>query len=564
MKGKFIIYQILVRAFGNESNKFIPGGSLVNNGCGKFNDISSQRLNEIKQLSVSYIWYTGIIEHATKTDYSKYGIKQSNNQIVKGEAGSPYAIKDYYDVDPDLAVDVNSRMDEFYSLIKRTKEADLKTIIDFVPNHLAREYYSDSKPAGIEDFGINDDITKEFSPNNNFYYLPKQKLDISDILDSVPQSYIEIPAKVSGNDCFSNKPSKYDWYDTVKLNYGVDYSTGNSYFSPIPKTWKMMLDVLLFWVSKGVDGFRCDMAEMVPVEFWQWAITQVKEKYPGIIFIGELYNQEKYDLYLNIGKFDYLYDKVGLYDTLKLVSQSKLEAYNITNVWQKIDRIQNKMLNFLENHDEQRIASNYNLSNPFYAIPWLTISLMLNRAPFMIYAGQEFGEKGMLNEGYSTQDGRTSIFDYSYIPALKLFFSSNLDKESKELYDVYTKLCYIAINERAINKGDTYDLEYANEDYNFFDSRNQYVFARKTRKTIQDFDAKEELIIIFTNFRQNNNLANISLPKDFFKHWNITENNTYESVNLLSGKDNKVILSSNSTLKIEVNEYGIAIIKIVL
>ena len=336
------------------TNKY--NGSIDENGCGKFNSFTNKALKEIKNLGITHVWYTGIIEHATQTDYSAFGIKKDHEAVVKGKAGSPYAIKDYYDVDPDLAINVDNRMAEFESLVKRTHANDLKVLIDFVPNHVARQYYSDVKPAGVADLGENDNPEWAFSPLNNFYYIPNQlfkpQFDVAD--------YWEFPAKATGNDQFTASPTQNDWYETVKLNYGVNYLEGNQkQFNPIPLTWFRMRDILLFWAGKKVDGFRCDMAEMVPVEFWGWVISQVKQQYPDILFIAEVYNPAEYRSYIVDGKFDYLYDKVGLYDMLRNITSRNYPVRELTNSWQSLGGLENRMLNFLENHDEQRIGSGF-------------------------------------------------------------------------------------------------------------------------------------------------------------------------------------------------------------
>ncbi len=311
-------------------------------------------------MGFTHIWYTGVLEHASKTDYSAYGIQKDHPDVIKGNAGSPYAIRDYYDVSPDLANDVNSRMAEFEALIERTQKNGMKVIIDFVPNHVARQYHSDARPKKAEDFGIDDDTSVFFDPDNNFYYIPDQPLELQFEVQQGDDAYKEFPAKATGNDCFNNKPGITDWYETVKLNYGVNYNNGHSTsFTPIPDTWLKMRDILLYWTAKGVDGFRCDMAEMVPVEFWNWVIPKVKSKKKSLIFIAEVYNPSQYQNYVHWGLFDYLYDKVDLYDTLRDVICGHKPASEITFCWQRIDGLQPKMLNFLENHDEQRIASDF-------------------------------------------------------------------------------------------------------------------------------------------------------------------------------------------------------------
>ncbi len=618
MASKFIIYQLLLRVFGNTNEKCIPGGSFHINGSGKFSSVTPKVLENLKQLNVTHVWYTGVIEHVTKTTFEQYGIRQDNPAVIKGEAGSPYAIKDYYDVNPYLADSVSSRMQEFEALVSRTHSAGLKAIIDFIPNHLAREYHSDSAPAGTDDFGFRDDASLAFSPKNNFYYIPGKEFDLSRIPNSNNVNnlsgsrfgqYFEYPAKATGNDCFSSTPDVNDWYETVKLNYGVDYLGGGAkYFKPHPKTWNMMRDILLFWAGKGVDGFRCDMAEMVPVEFWHWVIAKVKKEYPNVIFIAEVYNPSLYSSYLEFGGFDYLYDKVGLYDNLKVITQRYegkapwfSPASSITGNWQSLGDMQYSMLNFLENHDEQRVASDFNIGNAFRAIPELVVSLMLNTAPFMLYFGQEFGERGMLSEGFSGCDGRTSIFDYCSAPSIvrylksldyltnaangdeDLFAVNHLENREFELYSIYRHLFSIAMGEKAIKEGQTYDLEYANNGKIGFDSNDCFVFARmytgaESNSGNDSFDnSLRELIIIAVDFSQTAKSLPVRLPEHMFSFWNI-QPGEYKSQNLLadtssqlsaksSGLQNSyssVQLTPDAPIEVSVNQYGISITKFII
>ena len=447
-ENKLIIYQVFTRLFGNNNNHCINNGSITENGCGKMADFTAKALGEIKKLGATHIWYTGIIEHATQTDYRRYNIRPDHPAIVKGKAGSPYAIKDYYDVDPDLAKDVPERMREFENLVQRTHRSGLKVIIDFVPNHVARQYHSDMQPDGTSQLGANDDTDYAFSPYNNFYYIPQSELHGQfDMKGAAAEPYKEFPAKATGNNRFDAYPNINDWYETVKLNYGVDYQNGGTcHFNPIPDTWNKMLDILMFWAEKHIDGFRCDMAEMVPVEFWEWAIPQVKVKYPALLFIAEVYNPKEYGNYLFRGKFDYLYDKVGLYDTLRAIVCGNESATAITRVWQSLGGIEKRMLNFLENHDEQRIASDFFASNPRKAIPALIVSACMNVNPMMIYFGQEFGELGMDSEGFSGRDGRTTIFDYWSVDTIRRwrnggkFDGKMLTDNQKHLYGIYQRI----------------------------------------------------------------------------------------------------------------------------
>ena len=303
---KTIIYQLMPRWFTNLNENCVSNGTIRQNGCGKFNEIDESTLRSIKSLGATHVWYTGVIEHATTTDYSSHGITPCNPHVVKGNAGSPYAIRDYYDVCPDMAIKVNNRMAEFETLVDRTHQVGLKVIIDFVPNHVAREYESDSKPTGVQDLGEGDNPMMFFDPKNNFYYITGQEFAPNGVdLGQGEKAYHEFPARATGNDCYTASPNRDDWYETVKLNYGIDPWNGSTHFDPIPPTWLKILNILKFWTAKGVDGFRCDMAHMVPVAFWQWAIRQIKSINSDIIFIAEIYDVALYRSYIFDGGFDY-------------------------------------------------------------------------------------------------------------------------------------------------------------------------------------------------------------------------------------------------------------------
>lgn len=477
MNHKIIIYQTLPRLFGNKKKESVFNGTLAENGCGKFDDYTSTALRQITELGATHIWYTGVLEHGTTTDYSKFDIKKDHITLIKGRAGSPYAIKDYYDVDPDLANDPRKRMNEFEALIERTHQAGLKMIIDFVPNHLYREYYSDAKPEGVEDFGQNDDTGKAFDAQNNSYYLPGTEFRLPDGIEwlksinkEIPEEpYREAPAKATGNDRFTPHPHKNDWYETIKLNYGVDVPDGRkTYFDPMPDTWHKMRDILLFWAAKSVDGFRCDMAEMVPVEFWQWAIREIKKQFPEIIFIAEIYNPFAYADYLQHGGFDYLYDKAGVYDTLFNIFRHGASARRLTSCWQALEGKEKQMLRFVENHDEVRIASAAYAGQARAGIPAMTVAAAMNTGPVMIYGGQESGETAAGATGFSGDDGRTTIYDYASMPQHQQWMNDGkfdgglLDDEQKALRQFYQQLLTLSRDNEAISGGKFYDLMWAN------------------------------------------------------------------------------------------------------
>lgn len=535
MPEKIFIYQVFPRWFGNNNTLNKENGTIEENGIGKFADFDNKALKEIKKMGFTHIWYTGILEHASKTDYSSYGISKDNPNVIKGNAGSPYAIRDYYDVTPDLATNVENRMQEFEALIERTHKNGLKVIIDFVPNHVARQYYSDAKPKKVKDFGEDDNKGISFSPDNNFYYIPCQNLELQFEEEDHNNPYKEYPAKATGNDRFDNKPTKEDWYETVKLNYGIDYVNNRTMcFTPIPDTWYKMCDILNYWASKGVDGFRCDMAEMVPVEFWSWCVTRIKDKQKDLIFIAEVYNPSLYKNYIEKGHFDYLYDKVDLYDTLRDVICEHKPASDITFCWQRLNGLQDKMLNFLENHDEQRIASDFFAGDPFKAIPGMIVSATMNTNPVMIYAGQELGERGMDKEGFSGRDGRTTIFDYWSVSSIRnwrnggKFGDQNLNDEQKRLRQFYIKLIQICNSEDSIKQGKFFDLMYANYQNDKFDSTKIYAFLRCYKK---------ELLLVLANFSGEKMQVTVNIPQEALDYSGIMPQRIKSAKEIFTGKE---------------------------
>lgn len=431
-----IIYQLFPRVYGATPTK----------RCGTFSDINDDEIERIKSLSVSHIWLTGVIRHS--------GWRDTNPAVTKGNAGSPYAIVDYYDIDPDLADNEANRMEEFEETVKRIHYHGLKVIIDFVPNHLAREYKGD--------------FTDE-----NFYILPNQRF-----VTPVDNGYMyyENPAKATGNDVFSPTPSLNDWYDTVKLNYTNQ------------DTWYKMLKIMQFWCGKGVDGFRCDMAEMVPVEFWRWAIAELHKSF-NVTMIAEIYQPNLYQSYVEAG-FNYLYDKVGLYNTLENIYRYGQRADTISDVWKNLNGLDDNMLRFLENHDEIRLASRFFMQKPENAYPFVALSALMNRGPFMIYNGQEYGE-----DAADSDNGRTSIFDYNYMKIKNL-----------QIFDFYKKLMGFRESHPAIMQGAFYDLMWANPWYNNFDPQYVYAFLR--------YHGDDKLLIVINfNLNEGRNVT-VSIPDD--------------------------------------------------
>jgi glycosidase len=552
-----VIYQLLPRLFTNYNDKLTVNGSIEQNGAGKLNDITPRILGSIKELGVTHVWYTGVIEHAHDCDYTRYGIKRHNRHVVKGKAGSPYAITDYYDIDPDIAVDVSKRMSEFEALVERTHQAGMKVIIDFVPNHVSREYHSDACPSGVKDLGCGDDTNMFFSPNNNFYYITGQAFAPHVDLGEGADRYEEYPAKATGNDCFSASPGECDWYETVKLNYGVDPWNGSKHFEPTPDTWHKMLDILLFWAGKGVDAFRCDMVHMVPVEFWHWAIGEVKSKYPTLQFIAEIYDINLYRSYIGYGGFDYLYDKVTLYDTLRGVQCHDWWASQLTGCWQTVEGISHNMLNFLENHDEQRYASPQFAGDAHSVLPSLVASATINCGAMMIYMGQELGEPALDAEGYSGKDGRTTIFDFWSLDTLRRWLNNGncglrrLSKAERELRKSYAKVLSLVNSSSAVRSGKFFDLMYVNNDNTKFDTHREYAYLRCD---------DEELLLIVVNFANHEIVTEINIPQHAFDYLHITQG-LYDTIDMLSEETAKIMLNWSTPVTLKMSANGAAIVR---
>ena len=553
---KMIVYSVLPRLFDNRCQTRKPGGDPMENGCGKMESFSPQALEMIRSLGTTHIWYIGMLEQATQTNYSDAGILPCHPEIVKGKAGSPYAVRDYYDVSPELATNIPNRMAEFHDLIERTHRAGMGVIMDFVPNHVAREYRSDVKPSGTKDLGEEDDPLVVFSPNNNFYYLPGKCLELDfGERSRTMMPYHEEPARATGNDRFSSHIDKEDWYETVKLNYGIDYLNGGSkHFDPLPDTWIRMRDILLFWASKGIDGFRCDMAEMVPVKFWEWAIPQIRERH-SVLFIAEIYRPELYEGYLQAG-FDYLYDKAGMYDCLRAVICGYGSASDISRVIRQTERFADNMLYFLENHDEQRIASDFFAEDARKALPAVTIAATIGRNPFMLYFAQELGERGMDAEGFSGKDGRTTIFDYWSLDKMQRrindgrYDTTMLSEEERLLLESYTRLLHDVCTLPSVIQGNFYDLGYANQNNPYFRPNREFAFLRHTT---------DEILLVAANFAPHEAEIRVIIPEHAFQTMQIKDNAAFLLTDMLSGENSIGCLTQYAPYPLHLPAYGYAL-----
>lgn len=524
MTVKPIIYQMLPRLWGNDKIRPKKNGTLTDNGTGKFSDIDDATLKYLKWLGCSHVWYTGVLRHSTQA--SEDGCIPSHPQFVKGKAGSPYAICDYYDVNAYLADNPDDRMAEFEQLIKRTHDNGLKLILDFVPNHVSRDYGKVNPVPGHPVLGSDDDKTVHWKSENDFFYYTGQALTLPTPCPKGMKPYHEMPAMATGNNCYTPEPGINDWYETVKINYGDQHTA----------TWDKMADIIDFWASKGVDGFRCDMVELVPPQFFTWLIRKTKEKYPSLIFIAEVYKKELYRKYIKEVGFDYLYDKSGLYDTLRTVVEKNVNdngmpvelwqsATGITRNWQFLSDLQPYMLNFLENHDEQRYTSDFFGKDNSNAFAPLFVSLYLNTAPFMIYFGEEVGEKGMDEEGFSGKEGRTTIFDWWSIGSVRRLrkvirngeyesmspsklTKAGMKPEEAAFFCRFAQAVRFAASDEAIRRGTTYDLCYCNYSSDGFNKDKHFVFLR---------DFEEHTLLIAANFSQSECRMNITIPSHAFE-----------------------------------------------
>ena len=521
---KPIIYQMLPRLWGNDKVRPKKNGTLSDNGTGKISDIDAKTLEYIKWLGCSHIWLTGMIRHSTQS--SEEGCMASHPQFVKGKAGSPYAICDYYDINPYLADNPEDRIDEFKDLIKRVHEAGLKVIIDFVPNHVARDYGKISPAEGHPMLGREDDKSVHWKEENDFIYYPGCELQLPTACPKGMKPYHEMPAMATGNNCYSAEPGINDWFETVKINY-CDFRT---------PTWDKMLDIVKYWASMGVDGFRCDMVELVPAEFMKWLIAEVKNEYPSVIFIAEVYKKELYNEYVRNVGFDFLYDKSGLYDTLRTIVEKNVDdngmpvelwqsTMGITRSWQFLGDLQPYMLNFLENHDEQRFGSDFFGKDAKNTFAPLYTSLFLNTAPFMIYFGEEVGEKGMDEEGFSGRDGRTTIFDWWSIGSVrrlrkviesgdyksldvKALVKAGMKREEAEVFVKFAEATRLASSDTAVTKGTTYDLCYCNLSSDGFDKNRHFAFLR---------DYEDHTILFACNFSNREAHIRLTIPEHAFE-----------------------------------------------
>lgn len=565
---KPVIYQLVVRYFGNVNTTNQTDGSLAVNGCGRFNDVSDKAIQSLRDLGATYLWLTGCIRQATLTDYSGSGMPADHPDVVKGLAGSMYAVRDYYDVCPDYAQQIPNRIAEFEALVRRIHQAGLKVIIDFIPNHVARAYHSVSNPTS--DFGLHDDQSQSFSATNQFFYLPGRRLTLSRPWYWNPPGIIfdgQFPPedgkpghtpKVTGNNCACANPPDSSWYETIKLNYGFDFQSGTKVFVPRPATWDLMDGILAFWQAKGVDGFRCDMAYYIPVEAWKYLISAARStgRDASCLFIAEAYPGGGNDVPVHdlddliAAGFDAFYHSTA-YDKLKQLYQGHASLDDYDQTITPLSDVQRPCrLAYLEEHDERRIASSIqpNESNSASGFgsaeagyQLAPVHYLFSRGPLLFFNGQEVGEPGAGIEGFNRDDGRTTTVDYWCMPEFAkwvnghLYDGQVLSQSQKNLRGYYRDL--LALCQDVSICGDGYwGLRYFNRTDRFGDCPDDlYTFARFV-------EGSGRLILVAANFRQGAGLsAPIRIPHELATTVALAPNVTVRLVLDRTGSRNSLI-----------------------
>ncbi len=566
-EGKAVIYQVFTRLFGNRNTTNKPWGTIEENGVGKFNDFTDEALEGIKEFGTTHIWYTGVPHHAVVRDYTAYGISNDDPDVVKGRAGSPYAVKDYYTVNPDLAEDPANRLEEFKALVDRTHRHGMKVMIDIVPNHVARAYHSISKPDGVRDFGADDDKRNTYRRDNNFYYMVGESFRVPD--GTVPLNgearpladgrFDETPAKWTGNGSRLAQPNPHDWYETVKVNYGVrpdgthDFPSlpnslrGASFEEharfwrgkDVPDSWIKFRDIALYWLDFGVDGFRFDMAEMVPVEFWSYMNSSIKTKNPDAFCLAEIYNRDQYRNFIQLGLMDALYDKVDFYDTMKRIMQGHAPTSDLLPIIETLGDIDPHMLRFLENHDEQRMACPDFAGDAAMGKPAMTVSALSGRGPSLLYFAQALGEAADRDAGFGTAS-RTTIFDYWGLENLNRWANNGaydggqLTDAEKTLRMHYTTLLSFSADNAALT-GSYMDLHKHNLAHTENYGEKLFSFAR--------WFADSKIVVLTSFERKKSTRVELRLPEELIQKWQL-QDGTYRLENIFSEQQSDLVVKN--------------------
>ena len=530
-----VIYQLFVRHFSNFQKGGVRNGTRKQNGCGTFAGVNDAALEAIAQMGVTHLWLTGVLRHATQTPHP--GLPAHPACVVKGIAGSPYAVTDYFDVDPDLAEEPQERMEEFCALLGRVRRCGMVPMLDFVPNHVSRCYasrgHSELEP------GMWDRKDVFFARDNAFYYLaPPPNGDRRVIL---PEGEFEAErgcGRVTGNNAATWLPSVFDWYETVKLNYGCDYRHGAAEAESlpgvlttadaVPRTWRIMDHVLAWWQELGVGGFRCDMAHMIPLPFWRWEIARARLRDEAVFFMAEAYDDP-----MKLTPGDPLQDLLaagfsGVYDApayraLRDLYEGGVWANDLDTFHRPENPLFTGGVRFVENHDEPRLASPLFWGNcgADVARAVMTAPYTTSCGPVLFYNGQETLERAEGPTGFGGDNGRTSIFDYTTLPRLQRwtcggrYDGSELSTEELELRCFCGRLLRF-LQHPALAAGTFYGLNWSNratpgygrEGEETTSGHRLYAFLRHNSQS-------RHTLLIVCNFSPNRNAdTHIHIPRN--------------------------------------------------
>lgn len=588
-----VIYQLFVRHFSNFCTGNTPWGSREENGCGTFAGVNDAALRALADMGVTHLWLTGVLRHATQTDYSAIGLPADPALVVKGRAGSPYAVTDYFDLDPDLAENPAERLSEFRALLSRCRRYGLIPLIDFIPNHVSRTYASRVRPE--DSFGALDDCHAFFSRNNSFFYLSPHDVDRELCLPGGAFEPEQGCARVTGNNAATWNPGVMDWYETVKLNYGCDYTHGahaaealpgiSASEESVPRTWVLMDSVLAWWQSMGVGGFRCDMAHMIPPAFWRWAIVRARLRDEGCFFAAEAYNDHmslcKGDVHRELleAGFNGIYDSPA-YDTLRGVIGGSRWANDLDRHHHAEGKNFRHGIRYIENHDEQRLphwprpadSGEANAaSSPSMAYAALCAAQFASTAaPVLVYNGQEVGERAEGPGGFGGDNGRTSIFDYTSLPHLQhwanggAYDGAAMTDDERRLRE-FTCAFLPLLQHPALAEGEFYGLNWANRatpDYGrepgeSVSGHHLYAFLRRSRKA-------RATVLVICNFSESTAYATRVHVPQHAQDWagkKPAPGKPYTFLNLLQPAEDPLVSSAdeleNSGLPVNIPAGGV-------
>ena len=214
------------------------------------------------------------------------------------------------------------------------------------------------------------------------------------------------------------------------------------------------------------------------------------------------------------------------------------------------------MLNFMENHDEQRIASKFFAGDAVKGFPAMAVSTLMNASPVMVYAGQELGEQAHEAEGFSGFDGRTTIFDYWKVETLCRLQSSDYRLQIGEdvVFDLYRRLLSIASRE-VVAEGKFYDLMWLNRGNQQFDSSRQYAFVRYTDK---------EALFVVANFAGEERDVRVNITHHLFDAMGCEAFGKVVAADLMTGNKVELNFSADASVEIALKPYQVCAYSVLL